>query len=445
MSVPGADTVRRSAVVAATIAVIMAVASPAWGAAPTISSFSPTGGVVGTSVTINGTSFNGTTAVRFNGTSASFNIDSGTRITATVPSGATTGPISVTADGTATSDSDFEVFVDPNISSFSPTSGPVGTTVTINGSGFAGTTSVKFAGTSASFTLVSGTKITATVPAGATTGRISVTTPGGTDTSDARFTVTTGPKPTISSFSPTSGPVGTTVTIRGTNFTGATAVKFAGRSASFTVDTATKITATVPSGAVTGPAFSSTRFRVTTAKPTISSFSPTSGPVGTLVTINGTNFTGTTSVKFAGTTAPFTVNSSTRIGATVPAGAATGRISVTTPGGTATSSTPFTVTGVRHPRSIALHLRRHLRVSGNVAVIDGFSACRANVPVKIQRHRLGIGNWRTILRLSTDASGAFAAHVPNRSGRYRARAVRVELVTGDICLRASSGAHRYVR
>ncbi|HEV8205324.1 MAG TPA: IPT/TIG domain-containing protein [Acidimicrobiia bacterium] len=183
---------------------------------------------------------------------------------------------------------------------------------------------------------------------------------------------------------------------------------------------------------------------MTTAKPTITSFSPMSGPVGTLVTINGTNFTGATAVKFAGTTAPFTVNSNTRIGATVPAGASTGRISVTTPGGTATSSKPFTVTGVRHPRGISLHLRRHLRVSGSVAVLDGFSACRANVPVKIQRHRLGIGNWRTILRLSTDASGAFAAHVPNRSGRYRARAVRVELVSGDICLRASSGAHRYV-
>src|SRR5206468_3163211 len=77
--------------------------------------------------------------------------------------------------------------------------------------------------------------------------------------------------------------------------------------------------------------------------PTIASFTPTSGPVGTSVTISGTNFTGATAVTFNGTSATFSATSATTIQATVPAGATTGPVSVTTPGGTATSASAFTV------------------------------------------------------------------------------------------------------
>jgi hypothetical protein len=78
--------------------------------------------------------------------------------------------------------------------------------------------------------------------------------------------------------------------------------------------------------------------------PTITSFTPASGPAGTSVTISGANFTGATAVKFNGTAAAFTVTSPTAIQATVPAGATTGPLSVTTLGGTATSATSFAVT-----------------------------------------------------------------------------------------------------
>jgi hypothetical protein len=78
--------------------------------------------------------------------------------------------------------------------------------------------------------------------------------------------------------------------------------------------------------------------------PQITSFSPTSGPVGTSVVITGESFKGATSVTFGGVKAPsFTVNSYTQITATVPTGAKTGKIGVTTPGGTATSAGTFTV------------------------------------------------------------------------------------------------------
>jgi hypothetical protein len=170
-----------------------------------------------------------------------------------------------------------------------------------------------------------------------------------------------------------------------------------------------------------------------------------SGPVGTSVTINGTNFTGTTSVRFGGVSATFVVNSSTKITAVVPAGAVTGKITVTTPIGTGTSTASFTVTGLRHARTVSLNLRRHLRVSGMVTVTDGFAACASGVPVLIQRHPLNAGTWRTILRVSTQTTGAYGAHVPNRSGRYRARAIKVELASGDICGRATSETERYRR
>jgi len=237
---------------------LLAMPSALADGAPTISSFAPTCGPVGTSVDVMGNNFQGTTSVTFNGVSAVFGVQSGHLIEATVPAGATTGKIGVvTPDGSDTSAADFTVSSScapaPTISSFSPSSGPVGTSVTINGTGLTGATAVKFGGVAANSFSVnpSGTQITATVPSGAVTGKITVTTPGGTDTSKASFTVTI-PAPTITSFSPTSGRTGTAVTITGTAFTGATAVRFGGVRASFVFNSATQITATVPVGAVTG-------------------------------------------------------------------------------------------------------------------------------------------------------------------------------------------------
>ena len=104
------------------------------------------------------------------------------RIEATNATGTTFGSdqqFTTTGQGTA-----------PAVSSFTPTSGPSGTSVTITGSGFTGATAVKFNGTTATFTVTSDTQITATVPAAATTGPVAVTTPAGTGTSTATFTVT---------------------------------------------------------------------------------------------------------------------------------------------------------------------------------------------------------------------------------------------------------------
>ncbi len=78
--------------------------------------------------------------------------------------------------------------------------------------------------------------------------------------------------------------------------------------------------------------------------PTITSFLPVTGAVGTSVVIIGTGLLGATTVSFSGTNAvTFVVNSVTQITATVPVGATSGTISVTTSGGTGASAGAFTV------------------------------------------------------------------------------------------------------
>jgi len=322
--------------------------------APTITSFTPTGGAVGTEVTITGSNFTGATAVRFNGTAAGFIVDSDTQIRVNVPAGATTGPISVTnADGTGSSAAHFTVTVAPSITSFTPPAGPVGTEVTLTGAGFSGATAVSFNGTAAAgFVVDSNTQLRATVPAAATTGPISVTNAAGDGSSATHFTVIVAPS--ITSFTPLEGPVGTEVTISGAGFAGVTAVGFNGTPAvQFTLDSGAQLRAIVPAGATTGPisvtnaagtAGSATDFTVVAlAAPTIGGFTPTSGPVGTGVTITGTGFGSVTEVSFNGALAGFIVDSNTQIRASVPAGATTGPISVTNPAGSATSAASFEV------------------------------------------------------------------------------------------------------
>ena len=159
------------------------------GAAP-FASLLTTTGKVGKKIEILGQGFTGTTAVSFNGTAATYTVVSDTYLTATVPAGATPGPVTVTTPGgTLTSSKTFRVA--PSITSFSPASGPVGTAVVITGESLTQTKSVSFGGVKAvSFTVNSDTQVTAIVPTGAVTGKIKIVTAGGTSTSGGTFTIT---------------------------------------------------------------------------------------------------------------------------------------------------------------------------------------------------------------------------------------------------------------
>ncbi|MET4170850.1 hypothetical protein ABIB99_001932 [Bradyrhizobium sp. LA6.1] len=334
-----------------------------YAAPPTVTSISPTSGpqTGGTTVVITGTNFSGATAVTFGATAATgFAVNSATQITATSPAGTGTVDITVTTVGgtSATSAADQFTYVPaPTVTSISPTSGPGagGTTVTITGTNFTGATTVVFGATAATgVTVNSATQITATSPAGTSTIDIRVTTAGGTSATSAADQFTYVATPAVTSLSPTSGPAagGTVVTITGTNFTGVTAVSFGGTAAAgFTFNSATSITATSPAGAagavdvrVTTPggtsAISAADQFTYAGPPSITSISPTGGPLGggTIVTITGANLSGATAVTFGATAAGFTVNSATQITATSPAGAGTVDIRVTTVGGTSAMS-----------------------------------------------------------------------------------------------------------
>jgi hypothetical protein len=243
--------------------------------------------------------------------------------------------------------------------------------------------------------------------------------------------------PTIGVFAPTTGPAGTQVIIPGTNLTGATSVTFGGIPATaFTVNSATQITATVPSGAVsgsitvvtpTGTASSTTPFQVS-PPPTVTSVAPASGKVGDTVTLVGTGFTGATAVKFGGTpAATFTVSAPTTLTAVVPAGASAGPVEVTTPGGTGASTTAFSVT---HARTISLSVARN-RVSGQLTAADSFSKCTAGQPVVVQRRIKG--RWRSVGSVLTSATGSYAVSSARVPARYRATAALNTLSSGDVC------------
>jgi Big-like domain-containing protein/autotransporter-like protein/IPT/TIG domain-containing protein len=182
-----------------------------------------------------------------------------------------------------------------------------------------------------------------------TTGPITSDATGPAATSNTATITVTQVTPAVTSISPNSGPTvgGTSVTITGTNFAGATAVKFGSAAAtSFSVNSATSITATSPPGTgivdvtvtaagVTSATSPADQFTFSLPLPTVTSVSPNAGPPGTIVTVTGTNFIGTTALKFGTTAAAsFTVNSATSITATSPAGTGTVDVTVTTPGGT---------------------------------------------------------------------------------------------------------------
>ena len=163
------------------------------------------------------------------------------------------GVIPVILDPGETQNVQLVVSTGPAVTSLNPTGGSTlgGTSVVITGANFTGATAVKFGSTNAtSFTINSATQITAVAPAGTGTVDVTVTTPQGTSaTSNADHFTYQLAAPTVTSVSPTSGTRsgGTTVIIRGTNFSGATVVKFGSTNAtSFVVNSTTQITAVSP-------------------------------------------------------------------------------------------------------------------------------------------------------------------------------------------------------
>ncbi|HUS24612.1 MAG TPA: IPT/TIG domain-containing protein, partial [Candidatus Binatia bacterium] len=192
----------------------------------------------------------------------------------------------------------------PYISSFSPTSGPAGTEVTIIGRGFTGLNQA-WVGKAhdARLSVVNDGKVRVWIPASGTTGAIGILNPASASFTAQSFTVRSSTTPPPSGSSPP------------------------------------------PSGTTTTPGSPPSSGSTATSNPWISNFSPTSGPVGTVVTINGTGFTGLNQA-WAGNAhdAGITVVSSTQVKVTIPADATTGAIGILNGSAAAFTAQSFTLT-----------------------------------------------------------------------------------------------------
>jgi IPT/TIG domain len=355
----------------------------------------------------------------------------------------------------------------PTITAVTPSDADLGCQVTVTGTNFQTVANggpanlVEFGGDPGTGLVIDAdTQLEVTIPDDGSIGTgsndVVVTNATGASSAFTYSTTAATTCPGVPTFTPASGVVGSTVTISGTFTTAPTHVRF--NTSSLVVPTtasATSVTAVVPAGATTGrihvytaagQSTSATNFTVNA--PTITSFTPLFGPIGTSVTITGTNFSGTSptfttsSVKFNTTAATtFTVNSATQITATVPTGATTGKISVTTPSGTGTSTANFTVSNA-HSRTVTLKLTKHVVAKGTVNVGDGFTACESGVPVKIQRKTSS--GWKSVGTATTTSTGSYSKKVKDKTGKYRAQVKKFTPNAGvDVCSKATSPVRKH--
>ena len=327
---------------------------------PTIASFSPETGIVGTEVTITGANLGEVTKVSIGDVNVDIDSQTDTSIKITINSNVGTGTIKVAGPGgIATSRNDFLMFQSPTIVSFSPDSGIAGTKVTITGTNLGSVTQVSIGDVILVIDSKTETSIIATINSSVETGKLRVVGPGGSATSGTEF-VFHSPL-SISSFSPGSGIIGTEVIINGTALLSVTEVLFGDIAATIKEGaTKTEIKVDVPEGLspggvkikltnTYGSVESENSFTVEEETPlTITSFSPASGDIGTEVTITGTALLSVTEVLFGDKAT--TINSGatdTEMKVNVPEGLAYGdvKITLTNDKGSVESENSFTVEG----------------------------------------------------------------------------------------------------
>jgi len=355
---------------------------------PTITGIYPSSGAnTGvTYVAIIGTNFTGTRSVSIEGINVQqWRVISDTQINAVIQAGLSTGIKNMKVRngvGTSADNHPADQFtvtsgggtIAPSITSVVPNSGPdnAPTPIIINGSNFTGAATVRIGTLSIPFQVLTDSQMSATVPAGVIPGPYHITVSNQVGTSPTTpadiFTVIyTGSGPFVTQVNPSSGPNtnSTTVVISGFNFTGATSVTIGGAAVqSFTVNSATQITAVIQSGItpaiyhvrVTTPVSQSPEtpadeFTVTngggSVTPAITGINPNNGSnlQNIPAVISGSNFTGATSVQIGTLQVPFSVVNDGEIQIIVPSGLPIGvyNVTVTNPAGTS-NAVPYTVT-----------------------------------------------------------------------------------------------------
>jgi hypothetical protein len=275
---------------------------------PHITSLSANYGAAYANITLAGTNFgpNGYGgSVYFGGVPATVLSWSNTSITATVPGSAPSGTVYVDAPFAVVQQSNevpFTVVPGPSVTGISPSSGPVGTLVTISGENLLdaeGHGQVWLNAQSVPIVSQSNSSLQVRIPTGAVTGVFDVHV-NGVGRSTPVFTVAGAPaNPHLTSLSANYGALYSVITLQGTGFgavQGPSGVTFNGIPATASVWTNTSITVTVPYRAttgnvivtVTGQPSNGLSFTVEPT-PSVTGISPSSGPLGTIVTISGEN------------------------------------------------------------------------------------------------------------------------------------------------------------
>jgi YVTN family beta-propeller protein len=279
-------------------------------------------GGAGFTLTVNGSNFVAGSVVEWNGAALATTFVGAAQVTAVVPGGdlAVAGTVAVTVfnsapGGGASSALTFTInnpiAVQTSISPTFATLGGAGFTLTVNGSNFLSGSVVRWNGVALATTFLSGTQLTAAVPAGdlASAAAASITvfnsTPGGGASNALTLTIN-NPVPAQTSLSPNSVSVGGasfTLTVNGANFVSGSVVRWNGVALATTFLSGTQLTAAVPAGDLAS---------ATTASITVFNSTPGGGASNTLtetvaLTATSTTLTASPNPVVVGQPVTFTV------------------------------------------------------------------------------------------------------------------------------------------
>ena len=270
---------------------------------------SPTSAPPGTEVTVTGTGFGRRSDVTIFFDNAGMTVsgdndtdrDGSFTATFSVPA-LSPGTYDVEAEDEDDNTDDVEFTIAASIN-ITPTVGSVGTELSVTGTGFSGTVTIKYDGVGITTIAAASGAFSATfsVPA-STLGDHTVTASGGTGEANATFTILTSV-----SLTPTSGNVGTKLTVTGTGFNGAVVIKYDGVGITTTTADASgafSATLSVPASAlgdhtVTASDVTSEASATFTILTSVG-LNQTTGNIGTELTITGAGFSGTVTIKYDG-------------------------------------------------------------------------------------------------------------------------------------------------
>ena len=242
-----------------------------------------------------------------------------------------------------------------SISSITPTTGPIGSTVSVNGTGMSTVTGTKVGGVSAAFAIVSPARLDVTIPVGAANGSIEVSAGSSVALSAASFSVAGIPIPVIATVTPASVLPGGRITLTGTSFDQVSQARLGVVTLTLVSRTATTLVLSIPAGAATNfltlvdnsAVVRQSTIQVTVLVPmTVTAFSPTTVARGQALSVNGSNLNRAASIIFGGgaTGAVASHTGSTALMVVVPVSANSGAFTVSGGGSDiAVSGTSLTV------------------------------------------------------------------------------------------------------